>query len=264
VSFDLNSYTDVAERIRLFYDRFPDGRLVTVDWDHVEVGGKHFILCHAKAFRTQDDPLPGDGLAWEPVPGPTQFTRDSELMNAQTAAWGRAIVALGFETKKIASRQEVQARNGSGEPASGSGDRAATAPQKPATPRAGQQPTGAAVVPSPDKTGAYGFEQSRGDFVPPAAIQAELAAKAEQRENRENPDDGGDPLMVVIHFGKNAGKRLGDLTQKQQAWYATSWTPNPQFENAQDRRLKTAAEILCGVKPEPVAAGEFSDDEIPF
>ncbi len=34
-------------------------------------------------------------------------------MNAETAAWGRAIVALGFKTKKIASAQEVRARQGS-------------------------------------------------------------------------------------------------------------------------------------------------------
>ena len=117
MSFDIDNYTDVAERIRLFYERFPEGRLTTVDWDiKPDLDGKTFVWVHAKAYRTPDDPLPGDGIAWEPVPGPTQFTRDSELMNAQTAAWGRAIVALGFETKKIASKQEVQARNGASDP----------------------------------------------------------------------------------------------------------------------------------------------------
>lgn len=111
--FNIDEYVDVAQRIHDFYDRFPDGRLTTVDWEvKPDLGGKAFVWVHAKAYRTPDDPLPGDGIAWEPVPGPTQFTKDSELMNAQTAAWGRAIVALGFETKKIASKQEVQARNG--------------------------------------------------------------------------------------------------------------------------------------------------------
>jgi uncharacterized protein (DUF3820 family) len=112
MSFNIDEYVDVAERIHSFYERFPDGRLVTADWENLTVGDRQFIVCHAKAFRNPDDPLPGDGLAWEPVPGPTQFTKDSELMNAQTAAWGRAIVALGFDTKKIASKQEVQARHG--------------------------------------------------------------------------------------------------------------------------------------------------------
>lgn len=111
MSFNLDEYVDVAERIRVFYEHYPEGRLVTADWDvKPDIGGHQFVWVHAKAFRTPDDPLPGDGIAWEPVPGPTQFTKDSELMNAQTAAWGRAIVALGFETKKIASRQEVRAR----------------------------------------------------------------------------------------------------------------------------------------------------------
>lgn len=115
--FNSDDYVDVAERITQFYERFPEGRLVTVDWDvKPDLDGKSFVWVHAKAFRDPDDPLPGDGIAWEPVPGPTPFTKDSELMNAQTAAWGRAIVALGFDTKKIASRQEVQARNGNHDP----------------------------------------------------------------------------------------------------------------------------------------------------
>ena len=111
--FNSDDYVDVAQRIHDFYDRYPEGRLVTVDWDvKPDLDGKSFVWVHAKAFRDPDDPLPGDGIAWEPVPGPTPFTKDSELMNAQTAAWGRAIVALGFDTKKIASKQEVEARNG--------------------------------------------------------------------------------------------------------------------------------------------------------
>lgn len=109
--FSVDDYVDVAERIRQFYERFPDGRLVCGSPPQiVEIAGKPFVWYHAQAFRTPDDPRPGDGWAAEPVPGPTQFTRDSELMNAETAAWGRAIVACGFETKKIASAQEVRNR----------------------------------------------------------------------------------------------------------------------------------------------------------
>lgn len=110
-NFKMDDYVDVAERIREFYERYPDGRLTSGSSPQVfDVGGKPFIAYHARAWRTADDPVPGDGWAWEPVPGPTQFTRDSELMNAETAAWGRAIVSLGFQTKKIASAQEVRAR----------------------------------------------------------------------------------------------------------------------------------------------------------
>ena len=115
--FSMDDYVDVAERIRQFYERFPEGSLKCGSSPTVVlVGDKPFIMYHAQAFRHPEDPNPADGWAWEPVPGPTQFTRDSELMNAETAAWGRAIVACGFETKKIASRQEMRNRSGA-EPA---------------------------------------------------------------------------------------------------------------------------------------------------
>lgn len=111
--FSIDDYVDVAERISKFYETYPDGRLTTGSAPQIiEADGKSFVVYHAQAWRTPDDPHPGDGWAWEPIPGPTQFTRDSELMNAETAAWGRAIVSLGFETKKIASAQEVRNRTG--------------------------------------------------------------------------------------------------------------------------------------------------------
>lgn len=113
MSFDLDGYVDVAERIREFYEKYPDGRLCSGGEPRVEViDGKSFVWYHARAYRTEEDQHPGDGWAAEPVPGPTQFTKDSELMNAETAAWGRAIVACGFATKKIASAQEVRNRSG--------------------------------------------------------------------------------------------------------------------------------------------------------
>src|SRR5580765_2100371 len=93
----LADYVDVAERIRLFIDRYPDGSLTQHTAPYLlNVGERVFMVYTAAAYRTPDDQRPGIGTAWEPVPGPTQFTRDSELMNAETAAWGRAIVALGI------------------------------------------------------------------------------------------------------------------------------------------------------------------------
>ncbi len=165
--FKMDDYVDVAERIASFYDRFPDGRLVTGSRPHVvEINGKPYIWYHARAYRTPDDLFPGDGWAAEPVPGPTQFTKDSELMNAETAAWGRAIVALGFSTKKIASRQEVQNRQGSAEraasprPASHTGEvsRGAAAPE-PSTPQAAPSP-----VASPYDAAAWWDRHSLADL----------------------------------------------------------------------------------------------------
>lgn len=107
----LDDYVDVAERIQQFKEEFPDGTLQRAsDPTVLSIGGRDYIVYTAVAYRTPDDPRPGVGTAWEPVPGSTPYTKDSELMNAETAAWGRAIVALGFATKKIASRQEVRNR----------------------------------------------------------------------------------------------------------------------------------------------------------
>jgi hypothetical protein len=137
-NFSMDGYIDVAERIMHFKDAHPEGSLQTVDWSVVEVGNRTFIVYRAAAFRTPDDPRPGHGIAWEPFPGPTPYTKDSELMNAETAAWGRAIVALGLAAnRKIASKQEVKARQaGATSPA----PKSETAPPKPASePRATEE-----------------------------------------------------------------------------------------------------------------------------
>ncbi len=107
--FSLDDYIDVAERITLFKEQHPEGSL-TSTWQILELGDRTFVVCEAQAYRTPDDARPGHGIAWEPFPGATPYTRESELMNAQTSAWGRAIVAVGIvANRSIASRQEVQA-----------------------------------------------------------------------------------------------------------------------------------------------------------
>lgn len=129
--FNLDDYVDVAERIDQFNKKYPLGSLQSWRDPYVlEVDGKSFMVYAAAAYRTPDDGRPGIGWAWEPVPGPTAYTRQSELQNAETAAWGRAIVALGeFKTKHVASRQEV--RNRQPEQHSSEPQRRATASPRP-------------------------------------------------------------------------------------------------------------------------------------
>lgn len=136
MSKPLDDYVEVSERITLFYEKHPEGSLRCKEIRTEKIGGDHFLVYVAQAFRTPDDHAPAEGAAWEPVPGKTNFTRDSELMNAETSAWGRAIAALGFEVKRgIASRQEVANRqNGDGE--QGGGTQEATTKQKTAMTRA--------------------------------------------------------------------------------------------------------------------------------
>lgn len=111
-------YIDVATRIVEFREKYPNGSLQPWKDPYVQEVTmpdgkiKSFMVYSAAAYRSPEDKLPGVGYAWEPIPGPTNFTRDSELQNAETAAWGRAMVAaLAVDTKKgIASSEEVRNR----------------------------------------------------------------------------------------------------------------------------------------------------------
>lgn len=105
----LKDYVDVKERIRLFYEKYPDGRLTTDEPVATsEPDGTPRIWVKALAWRTADDPHPAEGWSWMVLPGSTNFTRGSEIENTQTSAWGRAIGALGIGIdKSIASANEV-------------------------------------------------------------------------------------------------------------------------------------------------------------
>lgn len=109
-------YVDVATRLAEFREKHPDGSLQPADlarpYGHLTIGTDDFVVVVAAAYRSPDDPRPGIGMAYEPYPGRTNFTRGSELQNAETSAWGRAIVAaLAADTKRgVASADEVRNR----------------------------------------------------------------------------------------------------------------------------------------------------------
>lgn len=113
MAIDLDAYNTVPERIAEFAAKYPTGCLQKLDLQFVTVAGVEWIVYTAAALRSPDDPAPGHGTAWERVPGLTPYTKNSELQNAETSAWGRAIVAvLAADTRKgVASRSEVEARN---------------------------------------------------------------------------------------------------------------------------------------------------------
>lgn len=109
-------YVSVADRIVEFRKKHPNGCLRPADpakpYEVVTIGETTWIVVVAAAYRTPDDPCPGVGMAWEQFPGATNFTRTSELQNAETSAWGRAIIAVGASDAKrgIATREEVEHR----------------------------------------------------------------------------------------------------------------------------------------------------------
>lgn len=120
MAHDLGNYVEVKDRIAAFREKHPEGSLQPLNPEQpyaleaLRVGDSErlFIVYTAAAYRTPDDPRPGVGVAWEPFPGLTPYTKNSELMNAETSAWGRAIVAsLGADASAIATAEDVRNRS---------------------------------------------------------------------------------------------------------------------------------------------------------
>jgi hypothetical protein len=112
----LDTYNDVASRMAEFFTKHPEGSLQPANpgqpFEVRLIGDHAFVVYTAAAYRTPDDTRPGIGIAWEPFPGRTPYTKDSEVQNAETSAWGRAILAVGAaDTRKgVASAEEVRNR----------------------------------------------------------------------------------------------------------------------------------------------------------
>jgi len=114
MSFNMDDYVDVAERIRVVKQMYPEAVFRPANpmepFKVVEIGGATYIAYTAALYRDPFDACPAIACAWEEVPGKTPYTKGSELMNAETSAWGRCAIALGIPSKKIASADEVKAR----------------------------------------------------------------------------------------------------------------------------------------------------------
>jgi hypothetical protein len=104
-------YIEVKDRLPEFFAKFPEGSL-TGSYELVTINGNQAVIYTAKAYRTPDDPQPGVGTAYEAIPGSTPYTRGSEIQNAETAAWGRAMIATGAvnASKGVASAEEIRPR----------------------------------------------------------------------------------------------------------------------------------------------------------
>jgi hypothetical protein len=114
--FDLGDYVQVKDRIRVFYELYGQGRLVTGEVRlTTEPDGKPRVLVQGLAYRTPDDLLPGVGWSWMELPGTTSYTKGSELENTETSAWGRAIGSLGILIEgSIATTNEIDSKKDDG------------------------------------------------------------------------------------------------------------------------------------------------------
>ena len=108
------AYTEVSERMKIARELWPESIFRPVDplnpYQIVTIKDLSYVVFSAALYRDPEDLLPAIGTAWEEIPGRTPYTKGSELMNAETSAWGRACIAAGIPSKKIASFEEVRNR----------------------------------------------------------------------------------------------------------------------------------------------------------
>lgn len=91
-----SGYIEVKDRVLAFKEKHPEG---SIQSEVVHLSDS-LVIMKAYAYRTPDDIRPGIGHSQMKIPGPTNFTKDSEVENAETSAIGRAIAALGFEVHR--------------------------------------------------------------------------------------------------------------------------------------------------------------------
>ena len=113
MTWDLKDYVDVPARLKMLADKFPDVRIVEHEPRIITIGNSTFLQVKVQAWRSTDDQHPAIAYCWEPYPGTTPYTRDSEQMNAATSALGRlcAIMLPGAFAKQ-ASANELLHRAG--------------------------------------------------------------------------------------------------------------------------------------------------------
>ncbi len=106
-NFDLSKYIPVHARIASFYEKYPDGRIVT---DLVTLNEETGFVCiKASAYRNRGDAEPSStGHAFE-IRGQGYVNNTSYIENGETSSIGRALANLGFAIENgIASREEMQ------------------------------------------------------------------------------------------------------------------------------------------------------------
>jgi hypothetical protein len=114
---DLSNYVDVPTRFAAALERWPELRIIENRPEVITIADKVFISVTMQAWRTPDDPVPAQATCFEPFPGKTSFTRDSEQMNASTSALGRVLGLMMSFGPKMASAEEVRNRQETNAPA---------------------------------------------------------------------------------------------------------------------------------------------------
>lgn len=201
--FDLGDYVEVKDRIRVFYEFYAGGRLVTEEVRATtEPDGKPRVWVKAAAYRTADDPHPGIGWSWLELPGITPYTKGSELENAETSAWGRAIAALGvLIDAHVGSANEARTKA-----EAKTEERPARAPQRPA------------AAPKPAAPAPVAARPAQAANEPPAVSNDELDSLVRTNTATLRPKPG--EVMDVMELQRRAAAAkipLSELNRQSHA-----------------------------------------------
>lgn len=100
-NFDLSAYSSVDDRIHLFWEKYPNGRLETeiVHLQKNEMGQLVQIIIKASAWRDITDPHPSSVDFAEETLGSNPVNRTSFVENCATSSLGRCLATLGFSPK---------------------------------------------------------------------------------------------------------------------------------------------------------------------
>ena len=110
MSFDLSDYEPVENRIRSFWEAYPNGRILPDKPTLVlRDDGKYQWECWTHVYVDREDSMPTvRGFASE-IEGSSPVNRTNASENCETSSIGRALANLGFATKgKRPSREEMQ------------------------------------------------------------------------------------------------------------------------------------------------------------
>lgn len=98
--FNARDYVDVAERIRVFYERHPEGSIQT---EMVRLEGD-LVVFKATVYRDRGDQCPTTGWAYERE-GVGYVNKTSFIENCETSAIGRALANMNFPTSRTAQER---------------------------------------------------------------------------------------------------------------------------------------------------------------
>lgn len=105
MAFNMADYEPVEARVTRFWEKFPDGRIITEIVERTETD----IIVKASVWTDRQDERPAATDYAHEVIGSSAITKTSWLEVCSTSAIGRALANLGFSPKgKRPSREEMQ------------------------------------------------------------------------------------------------------------------------------------------------------------